>query len=513
MHVNIATTAIVVSLVFQTLVVAQTLPDDLRALMNEPRFKQAHWGLLVVDQETKETLMEWNADKLFVPASTTKLYSVACAMEELGADYRFITRVYQAGRRDGDQLIGNLVLLASGDPSLGGRTTKEGLIAFTNNDHTYANGAPETELTAPDPLAGIRDLASQIAAKGIRRIRGDVWIDDRLFERAEGTGSGPSQLAPIMINDNVIDISIEPTRTGEPCKLTIRPATKALVIENSMRTVAAGESLETWITPLGGGKVHVHGKMPEGHKPVVRIYEVPHAASFARTLLIESLEEAGVAVDAAAVADHPAVSLPQGYDDLPVVGELVSPPFSEFAKLTLKVSHNLHASTLPLLVASKHGERTLRAGLRRQHDFLAKAGVDVDTISFGGGAGGARADYVTPRATVQLLKYVTAQPYFQAYRSALPRLGVDGTLAKSLEPDSPARDRVFAKTGTLSWENVMNGGNLLTSKALAGYLESSRGRKLLFAVFVNHVHLRGGLEARSIGKDLGKVAEIVHKSL
>jgi D-alanyl-D-alanine carboxypeptidase/D-alanyl-D-alanine-endopeptidase (penicillin-binding protein 4) len=108
---------------------------------------------------------------------------------------------------------------------------------------------------------------------------------------------------------------------------------------------------------------------------------------------------------------------------------------------------------------------------------------------------------------------VTAQPYFPAYRSALPRLGVDGTLAKSLDPDSPARDRVFAKTGTLSWENVMNGGSLLTSKALAGYLESSRGRKLLFAVFVNNVHLRGGLEARSIGKDLGKVAEIVHKSL
>ena len=144
MHVNVATTAIVVSLVFQSLVfqallVAQTLPDDLRALMNEPRFKQAHWGLLVVDQETTETLMEWNADKLFVPASTTKLYSVACAMEELGADHRFITRVYQAGRRDGDQLIGNLVLLASGDPSLGGRTTQEGLIAFTNNDHTYAD--------------------------------------------------------------------------------------------------------------------------------------------------------------------------------------------------------------------------------------------------------------------------------------------------------------------------------------------------------------------------------------
>lgn len=505
--------AILALLVSQAIAGGQELPGDLRRLMEEPRFKHAHWGLLVVDQETMEPLMEWNADKLFVPASTTKLYSVACAMEELGADYQFRTRVYQSGRREGDQLIGNLILVASGDPSMGGRTTKEGRVAFANTDHTYANGVNDAELTATDPLAGIRDLAKQIRTQGIVRLRGDVWIDDRLFEKAESTGSGPSQLTPIMINDNVIDITIEPAKAGEPCRLTTRPPTKALVIENGMRTVAAGEAMETWITPLGGGKVHIHGKLPEGHKPVVRIWEVPNASSFARTLLIETLESEGVIVDAAAASDHPTVTLPSSYEGLPLVAELVSPPFSEFAKLTLKVSHNLHASTLPLIVASRHSERTLRAGLRRQQEFLGKAGVEVDTISFGGGAGGSRADYVTPRATVQLLKYMTTRTSFAAYHEALPRLGVDGTLAKSLDADSPARDRVFAKTGTLSWENVMNGGSLLTSKALAGYMESSRGRKLLFATFVNNVHLRGGLEARSVGKDLGKVAEIVYKTL
>ncbi len=82
---------------------------------------------------------------------------------------------------------------------------------------------------------------------------------------------------------------------------------------------------------------------------------------------------------------------------LPKVAEYTSPPFSEFVKVILKVSHNLYASTLPLLLAAQHGERTLDAGLRRQGDILKSLGVDLDGISFGGGAGGDRADLATPR--------------------------------------------------------------------------------------------------------------------
>ncbi|MBC7820963.1 MAG: D-alanyl-D-alanine carboxypeptidase, partial [Planctomycetaceae bacterium] len=164
---------------------------------------------------------------------------------------------------------------------------------------------------------------------------------------------------------------------------------------------------------------------------------------------------------------------------------------------------------LPLLVAAKHGERTLSQGLRRQHAFLKRVGVDVDTISFGGGAGGARSDYVTPAAAVQLLRYMATRPDFELYRRALPRLGVDGTLAKSVGAESPAKDKVAAKTGTLYWENLMNANSLLTSKALAGYLTTAKGDTLAFALFVNNAPLRNGLTTTAIGKDLGRICELL----
>ena len=488
------------------------VPPKVREVMDSAKYKQAHWGLLAVDLKTGEVRHERNSEKLFAPASVTKCFSVACALDAFGADHRFETPIVRRGEVNSDGVLtGDLILIASGDLTFGGRTTESGEIAFTNGDHTYASGGTESELTPQDPLAGLNELARQVAKAGIKRVRGDVLIDDRLFEKAEGSGSGPGRLTPIYVNDNLIDFTFAPTKAGQPAEVKWRPESKSFRIETHVETVAPKGKTETSVRDLGGGRFSVHGEIAEDHKPVLRVVEASDANSFARTLLIESLQRQGVAVDAPTSADHPHDKLPPRDETLklPSVAKFVSPPFSENARLILKVSHNQHASTLPLLVAAKHGERTLSQGLRRQHDFLKRAGVDVETISFGGGAGGSRSDYTTPAATVQLLRYMATRTDFESYRRALPRLGIDGTLAKSVGADSPAKDKVFAKTGTLYWDNVMNNGSLLTSKALAGYLTTSKGETLAFALFVNNAPVRNGLTTTTAGKDLGHIAELL----
>ncbi|VVB63763.1 D-Ala-D-Ala carboxypeptidase 3 (S13) family protein [uncultured archaeon] len=99
---------------------------------------------------------------MFVPASTTKLFTEASALDTLGADYRFQTPVYAKGDVDSSgHLKGDLILVASGDLTMGGRTTTDGKIAYSNGDHTYANYGFETILTPTDPLAGLKELARQ----------------------------------------------------------------------------------------------------------------------------------------------------------------------------------------------------------------------------------------------------------------------------------------------------------------------------------------------------------------
>jgi D-alanyl-D-alanine carboxypeptidase/D-alanyl-D-alanine-endopeptidase (penicillin-binding protein 4) len=478
----------------------------------QPHFKTAHIGYRFVDLKTGELVIERDSEKLFAPASTTKLFSTAAALDALGADYRFHTPIYRRGKLSEGRLDGDLILVASGDPTMGGRTTEKGEIAFQDSDHIYANWSAEARLTDQEPLGGIQELAKKVAAAGIRQVTGDILIDDRLFAHTEGSGSGPQLITPIMINDNVLDFTFEPTEPGQPAKTSWRPHTALFKVDFEVQTVQENESLEISIRPQDGGHIRVAGKIPANKHHVVRIHEVPDPAAFARAVLIEALRKNGVEVSAQLAQKHPAGKLPDraAVKDLPKVAEFVSPPFAENAKLVLKVSHNLHASELPLLLAVKHDKRTLGDGLKLEEKFLAKAGVDAETISFGGGAGGSRADFVTPAATVQLLRHMSTRPDFYVYERSLPILGVDGTLAKSLRADSPVKGQVQAKTGTLTWENLLFGRSLCTSKAIAGYLTTAKGQRLAFAAFVNGVHLKDGIDANHIGRDLGKLCEIVH---
>src|SRR5581483_12084669 len=130
-----------------------------------------------------------NPDAMFAPASVTKLFTCAAALVALGPDRTFETAVYQRGITLAGTLRGDLVLVASGDLTFGGRTAKDGRTVFRDKDHTYANsGLMDSELTDTDPLAGVEALAKQVKAAGIDRIDGDVLIDDRLFARTRGTG-------------------------------------------------------------------------------------------------------------------------------------------------------------------------------------------------------------------------------------------------------------------------------------------------------------------------------------
>ena len=139
-------------------------------------YRHAHWGILVIDAQTGETLYAHNPDQLFFPASTTKLYSCSAALAALGPDYRFETPVYSRGTVKDGRLSGDLILVAQGDLTMGGRTDAAGRMAFKDYDHIYANGNSMAQLTATDPLAGLKSLAQQVAAAGIRRVLGDVLI-------------------------------------------------------------------------------------------------------------------------------------------------------------------------------------------------------------------------------------------------------------------------------------------------------------------------------------------------
>lgn len=495
------------------------LDERIREVLEAPGFENAHWGILVVDAKTGETVFERNPDQLCGTASVAKLFSAAAALVELGPDYRFQTPVGRRGEVDDKgTLQGDLILIAKGDMAMGGRTGPEGQLLFKDTDHIYGG----TELVAADPLAGLEHLAREVRASGIQRITGEVIVDDRLFEHAPSSGSGPERVSPIQINDNMIDIVIQGAeKPGEPASVTLTPASGYATMDAKVETVAADAKAQVWARRAGPRRFTVRGRVPAGKPAVLQTQVVDDPASFARSLLIEALGRHGVAVEASPLAENPGDALPprSEVERLPKVAEYTSPPFREYIRVCLKVSHNPYASTLPLLLAARKGERSLSAGLKRQGEILKDLGLDPLAVSFGGGAGGTWADMATPRATVALLRAMADRPDFSAYDSALPILGRDGTLATVVGKDSPARGHVHAKTGTYFVNNRLTGQRLLTSKSLAGYLETASGRRLVMAAFINNAILDPNPETNKrpfpptttgAGRLLGRLCEILH---
>ncbi|MHA6796178.1 D-alanyl-D-alanine carboxypeptidase [Pseudonocardia bannensis] len=153
------------------------LPATALEVMRRPRYATSRWFAYAADRATGETIHDVSADDLVLPASTTKLWATAAALDTFGPDFRFDTPVYRRGTVQGGTLQGDLVMVASGDLTMGGRDTPQGTIAFTSLDHAEANSIPGATVTAQDPLAGLDDLASQVAAAGIRQVSGDVLVD------------------------------------------------------------------------------------------------------------------------------------------------------------------------------------------------------------------------------------------------------------------------------------------------------------------------------------------------
>ena len=122
---------------------------------------------------------------------------------------------------------------------------------------------------------------------------GDVIIDDRLFDTAESTGSGPHRVSPIMINDNVVDVLVQPGKAvGEPASVSFLPATQFVTMDAQVETVAADQAADLKVQGIGSRRFTVRGKIPAGHHRLVLIHEVDDPASFARALFIEALRHA-----------------------------------------------------------------------------------------------------------------------------------------------------------------------------------------------------------------------------
>jgi D-alanyl-D-alanine carboxypeptidase/D-alanyl-D-alanine-endopeptidase (penicillin-binding protein 4) len=371
---------------------AAPLAKRLAALVAAAPLDRAHVGLEVVDLRDGRVVYSHNALAGFTPASNTKLFSGAYALATLGPAYRFETRVLAAAEPDArGTLRGDVVLVGGGDPTLSAR------------HYPYASCK-----VSGDGTTSLRDFATAIAARGVKRIDGDIVGDDTRYPYEPyapewtlddaSAEDGDAAVSALMVNDNA------PTARDIARQGALDPAWNA------------AEQLRLALLEAG---ISVHGTARARHREPGGAYAAATGVELARR---------------------------------------TSPPLGEILTAMEKCSINLHAESLLLeaALASGHGLTSRAQALAARTAFLQQLGVPVEELELHDGSGLARANLVAPHAVATLLVAIQHASWGAAFLAALPAGGIDGTLEHRFHGDAHAA-RIHAKTGTLNHVSALSG--------------------------------------------------------
>ena len=488
-------------------------PRTMKQILETPLLRHAIVAGEVYDLDAHRVLFAHNAQTLMEAASTTKLVTEGTSLHLLGPDFRWTTPVYRTGAIDGSgTLHGDLVLVASGDPNISQRIQPDGTLAFENEDHAY-DGSPDTKAVPGDPLAVLRELAAQVKAKGINAIDGRVAIDATLFASPGPEGGTGTMVSPMVLNDNVVDVTIAPgAHAGDATTISVSPQTPYVTFVNHATTAAAGTEptidMSSDVTQANGAHVvTITGATPAG-PTILYAYRVQNPDIFARMAFEQVLRDAGVTVTTASDAKpfDPAAAKAQ-YTATDLVASHTSLPLAQDVRITLKVSDNLHAALGPytwaLHVAPAPHTDPLAQGFALERAMLQGAGLDVNSASETDGLG--TSAFFTPDFMAHYLAWVRTQPWYDVLHAGLPILGVDGTLF-NIQNGSPAAGKVFAKTGTWSGPDALNAGGIVTAKGLAGYMTTRNGHHVAFAFYINRTIGKNSIDdAKDIGHATGEL--------
>jgi D-alanyl-D-alanine carboxypeptidase len=506
---------------------ATAVPSDVQAIFQKPMYAKGVWGLRVLDR--KNLLVDYNSQRPFYIGSVRKVFSVGQLLNAVGPAHTYDTPVYRTGTVDaGGVLHGNLIVVASGDLTMGGRTNPDGTIAVSDWDHNEADGLGNAVLTKPNPLAGYAKLARAVRAAGIKRVSGNVVIDDRLF--VPFFFRDQFFVRAIFVNDDVVDVTVVPGgKPGALANLSTRPVSAALHVVNRLRVGAPDTKDTLKIEPelpacIGkpGCTAAISGSLPSNFAPpltgqpaLVQTVRIVEPTNYARAVFIEAMRAAGITISAPAVQANPVSLLPPkgSYAAANKVAELTGMSYGQDAKFILKISYNIGADTSLMLLGVKNQATTMSSALAyERNDLRAHWGVAANQYHFVDGSGGGETTATNPAVT-QMLEELAKSPASQAFVDALPVLGVDGSLGfvKKFESDSSlagAAGNVRAKTGTYVGASA-TGTMELKGQALGGYITTKSGRRLTFQLVVNNIPISGIPDLVNVFQDQGAIAAML----
>ncbi|WP_392561355.1 serine-type D-Ala-D-Ala carboxypeptidase [Orbus sturtevantii] len=420
-------------------------------------------SILVETVEKKPTtLISYQSDQFKQPASVQKLITALAAELELGADFRFVTRLQTNGKINNKQLKGDLIIQMSGDPT------------FTRRN--------------------LNEMLTVLKLKGIDKITGNIIIDSSVFmghDKASGwswnnlTSCYNTAPSAIIIDGNCFYAGILPAqKIGEKATTSVSPIYPVNLTSNIITIRNKSESLvdkycELNVVASEKNKYHLTGCVKYSKQKSYLKFAVIDGFDYLSSILKTELAQKKINFTGRIFETKEPIT-----KSLVPLAINQSAPLSELLTTMLKKSHNLIADTVYRTIGAHYFD--VPGTWQNSSDaikaiLLQKANIDLANAVIVDGSGLSRLNLIDADKLMQVLQYIAANNDTLKIVEMLPIAGIDGTLQyRRSFSNNELKSIIYAKTGYLE-------GNY----NLAGFLKTNQNQYIAFIQFIsgyNHLN-------------------------
>ena len=451
---------------------AQALPPEMEALLARAKVPREAFAAVVVDAAPglsgkTAPLLSHRAGSAMNPASVMKLVTTYAGLELLGPAYTWSTPVYADGPVADGVLNGNLVIEGRGDPKL--------------------------------VMERLWLLLRRVQGLGIKTISGDIVLDRSAFAAStqnpgdfDGEALRPYNVQPdaLLINYKSVAMTFAPNPGSGNARISYDPPLAGVQLQASV-PLSAGSNGRAALADCGDYRAQLQpdladplrlafaGSYPVGCGEKTWAIAYPDPARYAQRAIAGLWREMGGSLGGR-VRDGIA---PPG---LTPAFEMASPPLAEVIRDINKFSNNVMAQQLFLTLSlQRPGGASNEASREAVRSWWQSRFAGQETPVLDNGSGLSRLERITPQGLARMLQTAYVSGAMPELMASLPIVGVDGTLKRS--KSQIAQGWAHLKSGTLR-----------DATALAGYVHTLGGRRLVVVAIVNHANApaaRPALEA------------------
>ncbi len=456
---------------------------DIQSFVSDTEMANASISVSVTDTRTGKMLASYESNKSLIPASSIKVITTATALAILGKDYRFKTELSYDGiiTKDG-VLKGNIYIKGYGDPTLGAM------------DKPIGNASWESLM---------KEWVDKIKSKGIKKIEGKIIGDATVFESAVlspswqwndiGNYYGAGAFG-LNINANTYELEFKknPTQGGKPTVLRTIPYIQNLLFINELESGAWNSGDNCYI--YGGPYEYtrfLRGAIPSGDGKFVVKGSIPEPVFTCAALLLQELESQSIPTSKLATTimeskrdgtfSNARRTLLHTHESLPLI---------DIINITNEESINLYCEAMLKTIAKKQkGIGSLEKGVEAIMEYWENKGFESKGFFMEDGSGLSPRNAISSKHFAEILRLISNDPILKEdFKKSLPVGGKTGTL-ENMFRNSPARGKIFAKTGSMS-----------RIRSYTGYVEANSGKELSFSIIINNYTCSSSIARQKLEK-------------